>query len=135
MRILCKIIARVWRKCFCPSGVAVDADGHIVVADKNNHRVQVVRRDGSVVRVIGSEGTGPGQFKHPAGVAVDLEGNLVVGEFGNCRVQVLRRDGTFVRSHETSCHGELWGVAVDAGGSIVAADCSNHRLEVFRAPR
>ena len=33
--------------------VAIDGEGHIVVADTNNHRVQVLRRDGTHVRTIG----------------------------------------------------------------------------------
>ena len=74
-----------------PLGVAVDAEGNLVVADTGNDRVQVLRPDGSHVRTIGgSQGSGPGQFNCPGGVAVDAEGNLVVADTLNHRVQVLR---------------------------------------------
>ena len=74
-----------------PRGVAVDAEGNLVVADSSNRRVQVLRPDGSHVRTIGgSQGSGPGQFNIPCGVAVDAAGNLVVADRGNHRVQVLR---------------------------------------------
>ncbi len=49
----------------------MDGEGHLIVADANNHRLQVLRlEDGSHVRSIGSEGSGPGQFKEPCGVVL-----------------------------------------------------------------
>jgi hypothetical protein len=41
---------------------------HLYVADGDNHRVQVLRyEDFSCARIIGSYGTGPGQFIRPYG--------------------------------------------------------------------
>ena len=74
----------------CPGGVAVDGDGNILVADQSNHRVQVLRADGTHIRTIGSRGSGPGQFSRPSGVAMDGDGNVLVADSGNNRVQVLR---------------------------------------------
>jgi tripartite motif-containing protein 71 len=72
-------------------GVAFDIEGNLVVADYDNHRVQVLRySDGAHVRTIGSRGSGDGQFNRPnGGVAIDTDGRIVVADSNNNRVQVL----------------------------------------------
>ncbi len=75
-------------------GIAVTAADEVVVADRNNHRVQVFRTDGTFVRMWSLE-----YFKKPLGVAVTPSGRevLVTEEHNHC-VQVFRlADGTFVR--------------------------------------
>ena len=71
------------------TGVAVDAEGNIIVTEWGNHRVLVFRPDGSVARSVGSQGAGPGQLMNPWGVAVDGEGKILVAEYGNNRVQIF----------------------------------------------
>ena len=67
--------------------MAIDGEGHIVVADSENNRVQVLRRDGTHVRTIGCEGKAAGQFKTPSGVAIGSEGHIVVADSENNRVR------------------------------------------------
>ena len=70
--------------------IAFDGAGHILVADKDNHRVQMLRySDGAHVRTIGSKGSGNGQFSYPTGIAVDGDGRVAVCDWFNRRVQVL----------------------------------------------
>lgn len=71
-----------------PWGIACDKEGHIVVADRSNNRVQIYRQDGSFVRRFGSHGTAQGQFDRPAGVAVDARRRIVVADKDNHRIQV-----------------------------------------------
>ena len=74
-----------------PFGVAFDGAGHIVVADRGNNRLQVLRySDGCHVRTIGSEGSGNGQFDRPYGVLIDGQGRLIVSKYLNHRIQVLQ---------------------------------------------
>ena len=120
-----------------PRGVALDAEGNVVVADSWNHRVQVFRLDGTFVRSFGSEGSGPGQMKKPWGVAVDGAGQILVSERGNHRVQVFGVDGSAVRSFGSkgSGPGQLCrprGIALDRDGGVVVADWGNDRVQVFR---
>lgn len=75
----------------CPYGVAFDSAGHIIVADKWNHRVQVLRySDGSHVRTIGSEGSENGQFSNPFGVLIDGQGRIIVIDSLNDCIQLLQ---------------------------------------------
>ena len=41
--------------------------------------------DGKVVRTIGRQGSGPGEFKNPLAVAVDGDGNVLVADTGHNR--------------------------------------------------
>jgi len=120
-------------------GVAFDSEGNLVVADYNNHRVQVLRySDGTHLRTIGSQGADAGEFKWPSGVAFDAAGHIVVVDQGNHRVQVLRySDGAHVRTvgSRGSGNGQFnnpqGGIAIDSDGRIVVADTHNHRVQVL----
>jgi hypothetical protein len=80
-----------------PSGIAVDSNGALYVADSNNHAIRKITQIGtnSVVRTIGgtpkviggADGVGSAaNFAYPAGIAVGNEGNLYVADFGNNRI-------------------------------------------------
>lgn len=71
-----------------PWGIACDKEGHIVVADRSNNRIQIYREDGTFVRRFGSQGSGHGQFDRPAGVAVDGRRRIIVADKDNHRIQV-----------------------------------------------
>jgi len=120
-------------------GVAFDSESNLVVADGNNHRVQVLRHsDGTHLRTIGSEGTGAGRFQYPAGVAFDAAGHIVVVDRSNHRVQVLRySDGAHIRTIGSRGSGNgqfnspFGGIAIDSDGRIVVADTGNGRVQVL----
>ena len=76
-----------------PQGIAVDNKGHVYVADSGNNRVQEFKTTSEVVRVLGSGGTGNGQFKTPIGLASDSEGDMLVVDSGNDRIQRLTSEG------------------------------------------
>lgn len=67
----------------------MDSAGNIVVADSENHRVQVFGADGLFFCAFGSEGSGDGEFDFPIGVVVDSAGNIIVTDTNNCWVQVF----------------------------------------------
>ena len=73
-----------------PSDIAVDADGNIFVADRGNHRIQVLTRDGDFITSFGEEGSGDGQFRNPIGIDLDSSGNVYVTDLSNNRVQKFR---------------------------------------------
>lgn len=73
-----------------PWGVACDGEGHIVVADRSNNRIQIYQQDGSFLRRFGEYGTGPGHFDRPAGVAVDARRRIIVADKDNHRIQVIQ---------------------------------------------
>ncbi|KAG7202390.1 hypothetical protein KM043_018707 [Ampulex compressa] len=119
-----------------PWGVACDKEGHIIVADRSNNRIQIYRQDGTFVRRFGTHGIGPGQFDRPAGIAVDARRRIVVADKDNHRIQVLTMEGLFLLSFgEKGCRcGQFnypWDVAVNSECQIAVSDTRNHRIQLF----
>ena len=70
-----------------PRGVAVDFQGFVVVANGENHRVDVFRENGAFFCTFGERGADPGQFSHLSSLAITSNGRVVVGD--GERVQVF----------------------------------------------
>ena len=94
--------------------------------------------------VLGSAGTGSGQFQSPRGIAIASDGSLYVVDSMNDRIQHLGADGTVLQvwgSHADLSQGtapggtfnEPWGIAVGPDGSVYVADTWNYRIEKFTA--
>ena len=118
-----------------PTGVAVDPQGILYVADSYNHRVQRFTPDGGV-SAIGSRGAAHRQFLSPQDVAVDEQGSFYVLEQGNNRVQKFTSSGVLCLVFGRPGHlaGELYGptgIAVARSGLIYIADTGNARVQVF----
>ena len=121
-----------------PWGVCSTRDGHIVVADRSNNRIQVFNRQGHFIYKFGSAGSRNGQFDRPAGVTCDLQGRIIVADKDNHRVQLFEIDGTFVlkfgeKGNKNGQFNYPWDVAVNTEGQILVSDTRNHRVQLFNA--
>jgi len=119
-----------------PQGVAVDQDGHVIVSDSRNHRLQVFDMDGNFRFRFGSPGSRDGHFQSPSGVAVTREGDIVVADTMNNRIQIFTKEGKFIKKFGTgSMQSERlyqpYGVAVDSEGRLFVVDRGNARVIVF----
>lgn len=83
-----------------PTHLAVTSRGHVVVTDKDNHRIQVFASSTwTHVRTFGSEGDRDGQFRYPWEVAVNSADQILVSDSKNYRVQLFTAAGVFVAKH------------------------------------
>ena len=119
-----------------PGDVAVRNNGHILVADTSNHRVQTFDARGKFISNFGKQGGNLGQLSYPSSIAISQHGHVIVSDHGNHRVQVFTSGGVYLRSFggKGSTEGLIdhpTGIAVDEEGNIVVVDQGNHRVQVF----
>ncbi len=122
-----------------PSGVSVDRQGRLLVADTHFYRVLVFSPEGKVLLQIGDgvQGTTPGRFGYPCDVVCDKAGNFYVADYGeNDRIQVFSPAGKWLR--QWGGHGYGPGqflrpraLAIDDQDRIYVADSAAHRIQVF----
>ncbi|WP_033417607.1 NHL repeat-containing protein [Cytophaga aurantiaca] len=133
-----------------PSGIAVDGDGNIYIADRLNHVIRKIFSTGEVTTFAGSgtagyaDATGiAAQFNFPTGVAVDKDGNVYVADQGNQLIRKITSGGavsTLAGQAGTSGTADGMGslaqfnaptgVAVDASGNVFVADQGNNRIRI-----
>lgn len=73
-----------------PYGLAEDNEGHLIVCEFGNNRVQMIDKEtGRGLKIWGSPGREPGELAYPWGVAVDKRDRVVAVDAGNNRLQVF----------------------------------------------
>ena len=130
-----------------PSGLALNKDGVLFVADTGNNRIRKITPHGQVSTIAG-DGTagyadGPAaqaKFNGPIGVAVDLRGNVFVADSYNDRIRIITTDGqvSTVAGQGTAGYADgdrnaalfdtPCGIITAADGSLIIADTGNDRL-------
>ena len=118
-----------------PSGLAIDGDGNLYVADTGNNRIRKVTPEG-VVSTIAGDGTAgyvdgaaaQARFDGPIGVAVDEAGNVYVADTYNDRVRKISVDGQVTTFPSNETFSTPCGVAVAKDGSLFVASTGNNLL-------
>ena len=135
-----------------PSGVAVDGNGNVYVADTGNHVIRMITSAGAVTTLAGLAGNygavdgtnNAARFYHPMRVALDVGGNLYVADTYNHTIRKIRQDprsGNWIVSTLAGMAG-LSGstdganalfynpldLAVDGNGDVFVADAGNSAI-------
>merc|ERR1719175_42605 len=116
-----------------PSGVAVTEENEIIVADTNNHRIQVFDKEGNFKFQFGEVGKRDGQLLYPNRVAaVRSSGDIIVTERSPThQVQIYNQYGQFVRKFGANILQHPRGVCVDNKGRIIVVECKVMRVIIF----
>ncbi|WP_263409943.1 NHL domain-containing protein [Terriglobus tenax] len=136
-----------------PSGIAVDANGNLYIADTNNQRIR--RVSGGTISTIAGNGeqlfAGDGgaatsaSLDSPTGVAVDTTGALYIADRHNQRIRKVSggtittlagggpvtfsgADGGDGGNAAAAFLSRPTGVSVDATGNVYIADSNNNRI-------
>src|SRR6266446_178110 len=110
-----------------PSGIEVDPNGNILIADTGNGRIQKFSSSGTSLNTIGTKGSGRGQLGQPEGIAIDRAGNIYVADVSNGRVQKLAPNGTFIAEWAPGLYGP-GRIAIGPDDSIYVADQGLFRI-------
>lgn len=128
-----------------PRDLDVSQDGDVVIADTDNHRIQVWRADGGVVACSGptsededdeapflASGSAPGQLFRPRGVTTDQGGRIWVADTNNHRIQRFSRQLAFMDGFASGLHFPI-DLRIDGRGRVVVVDHGGLRVQWFSA--
>jgi DNA-binding beta-propeller fold protein YncE len=124
-----------------PTGLAIDDDNHLLVADTHYFRMLVFDIDGTPLprlTIGGTSGSGPGEFAFVTDAVRNAEGVCFVGEYGDSdRIQRFDLEGKFIDAWGGT--GQQPGLFVRPQSLILSpdqtqlwvADACNHRIQAF----
>ena len=128
-----------------PSGVALDADGNLYIADAGNNRVRRIDLSAGTIATVagesddGEESPAHAQIAAPRGVALDTAGNLYIADTGNHQIRLLAADGTTMAVAGAAGLGDgepatgarlfvpRW-IAIDTDGTLYVTDTGHNRV-------
>ena len=130
-----------------PSGLAIDKQGNLYVADTGNHMIRKIEPNGKVSTVAGNGQAGyrdgaaaQAQFNGPIGVAVSKDGKIYVADTYNDKIRVILPDGQVQTIAGGNQPGYLDGagsaalfdtpssLVVNSLGDIIVADTRNNAV-------
>jgi len=134
-----------------PSGVVVDTEGNIYIADSGNSNIRKLTSAGVVITLAGSGKSGSANgagaaasFNAPSALAVDGSGNLIVADTGNNLIRKITPAGVVTTlagmagisgnadgSGATARFNAPGGVAVDSSGNILVGDTRNNTIRMI----
>ena len=134
-----------------PTGLVLDGEGNLYIADTGNHRVRRLDKNGTLATLAGTGSPGSAgdggpavsaTLNGPTALALDGQGRLYVADTGNHRIRRIGADGaisTFAGSGEEGFAGDggkaasarlsgPLGVWADGAGVVFVSDSGNHRI-------
>lgn len=94
------LVADEWAQFTRTGPMRFDGSGNLYVLDEVAHQVIVIDSDGELVRTVGREGEGPGEFQWPSALVVWRDGTFVVSDNRHQAFQIFDTNGrldSFVR--------------------------------------
>lgn len=134
-----------------PSGVFVDQEGNLFIADSVNHRIRKVDLSGTITTIAGtgtSNYSGDGgpavdaQLSSPDNIFIDQDNIIFIADTGNHCIRKINNEGiisTVAGNGQSGfAHGETnafnasfnhpFGLFVDRIGNLFIADTGNHHI-------
>jgi len=118
-----------------PTGLAVDHNGNIYIADNLNYRIRKVNTSGIITTIAGTGISGyngdnipatSAQLYAPFDVAVDSLGNVYIADFSDFRVRKV--DTTGIITTIAEMESPITGIAVDGSGNVYFSSGNNQTV-------
>ncbi|XP_033112143.1 tripartite motif-containing protein 2-like [Anneissia japonica] len=78
-----------------PQSVTLTMEGHVIVADFGNRRIQMFDASGKFMRILVDSGKGDGKVWGPHCVTMDMDENILVSS--NDKLQLFDKNGVFIK--------------------------------------
>ena len=135
-----------WARFNSPTGIAIDSNNNLYVADTGNHIIRKITPAGNVTTIAGSgvagntDGTGTSaKFSAPRGIAIDNNDNLYVTDYNNHRIRKITPTGivtTFAGSSNGQIDGQGTaakfsypsGITIDGNGNLYVTDINTIKV-------
>ena len=136
-----------------PSGVALDANGDLFIADSSNNAVREVNHTTGTITTVAGNGYGgyfgdngpatDANLNYPTAVAVDSGGDLFIADSNNAAVREVNHASGAITTVAGNGYGGYFGdngpatdaelsnpsnIAVDSAGDLFIADTYNNRV-------
>jgi sugar lactone lactonase YvrE len=136
-----------------PSGLTLDNEGNIIVADRINNLVRKVTPDGVVTTVAGTTAAGTSDgpvssatFNNPYGVVAGPDGNIYVADLTSALIRKITPDGSVTTIagsgsgfadglSNTAKFNQPTDLTIDGDGNIIVADLTNRRVRIIKPVR
>lgn len=143
----------VWATLAGPSGLALDANEDLLIADSGNHRIRKLVMAKAVIVAVAGTGVagwsgdgGPGvqaELNNPSGVTVDRNGDILIADTANNRVRRVDAGSGIIKTVAgtgdegfdgdggNALHARLLqpsGITVDDRGVLYLSDTFNNRI-------
>ena len=110
-----------------PTGIAVDGENSLYVADTGNNRIRKITQIGQISTVAGAGSLY--ELLQPTAVAIDRNGNLYISETGANRIRLLDRSGTLTTvAGLKSTLNQPRGLRVAESGDVIFADSGSNTV-------
>ncbi len=131
-----------------PTGIDVDSDGNVYVADHNTHIIRRISISGFVTTIAGTPyilgdvdgAANAASFNRPYGLTVDQEGNIYVADEWNHKIRKISTDGIVSTVAGEGSEGDSdgigedaefrfpWDITIDDDGDLYVADGFNYAI-------
>jgi sugar lactone lactonase YvrE len=120
---------------FTPFGIAADLSGNLWVCNQNG-KIEEFDESGKFIKVVGSEGSGKGQFFECNGIDIGPGGKVWAVDSDHDRVSVFSKGGEFLFDFGSTGSGKGQldtpvGIDVDAQGHVWVGEGANDRVQEF----